>query len=59
MYQQRTSEATAQRGSQKDRVVVLVNLVPDLFVVQRIAFFDGNVHILYVAEIALDSGLLL
>jgi hypothetical protein len=32
----------------------LVNLVPNLLVVQRIAFFGGNVYILYMAEMAQD-----
>jgi hypothetical protein len=40
---------------QKVRVVLLVNLVPNLLAVQRIAFFGGNVHILYVAEMAQNS----
>jgi len=39
--------------------MLLVNLVPNLFAVQRIAFFGGNVHILYVSEIVQDSMLLL
>jgi hypothetical protein len=39
---------------QKVRVVLLVNLVPDLFAVQRIALFGGNVYILYVVEMAGD-----
>jgi hypothetical protein len=37
---------------QKDRVVLLVILVPNLLAVQRIALFEENVHILYVAEMA-------
>jgi len=36
-----------------------VDLVPDLLAVQRIAFFGGNVHLLYVAEMAQNSKLLL
>ena len=39
--------------------MLLVVLVPNLLVVQRIALFRGNVHILYVAEMARNSGLLL
>ena len=39
--------------------MLLVNLVPDLLAVQRIAFFGGNVHILYVAEMAQDCIILL
>jgi hypothetical protein len=39
--------------------VLLVNLVPDLLRVHRIAFFGGNVYILYVSKIALDSSVLL
>ena len=34
-----------------------VNLVPNLLTVHRIAFFGENVYILYVAEMAQDSGL--
>jgi hypothetical protein len=37
----------------------LVNLVPDLLAVQRIAFFGENVHILYVAELAQNCMFLL
>jgi hypothetical protein len=44
---------------QKVRVVLLVILVPDLYVVQGIAFFGENVYILYVPEMARNSGLLL
>ncbi len=39
--------------------MLLVNLVPNLLAVQRIAFFGGNVHILYVAEMAQNSRVLL
>ena len=39
--------------------MLLVSLVPDLFAVQRIALFDQKVYILYLAEIARNSGLLL
>ena len=39
--------------------MLLVILVPDLLAVQRIAFFGGNVHILYIAEMAQDCMLLL
>jgi hypothetical protein len=39
--------------------VLLIILVPDLLAVQRIAFFDGNVHILYVAEMVQNSRFLL
>jgi hypothetical protein len=35
---------------QKVRVVLLVNLSPDLLRAQRIAVFGENVYILYVAE---------
>ena len=38
---------------------MLVIWVPDLLAVQRIAFLGENVHILYVAEMARHSGLLL
>jgi hypothetical protein len=34
-------------------------LVPDLLAVQSIAYFEENVHILYMTEIARNSGLLL
>jgi hypothetical protein len=44
---------------QKDRVVLLVISVPVLFAVQRIALFEENVHILYVAEMVQDCMLLL
>jgi hypothetical protein len=44
---------------QKVRVVLLVVLVPDLLAVQRIAFFEENVHILYMAEMAQNFRLLL
>jgi hypothetical protein len=44
---------------QKVRVVLLVNLVPILLAVQRIAFFGENVYILYMAEMAQDCMLLL
>ena len=37
----------------------LVNLPPDLWKVQRIAFLGENVHILYVFKIASDSSVLL
>jgi hypothetical protein len=40
---------------QKVRVVLLVISVPDLFAVQRIADFGGDVYILYMAEMAKDS----
>jgi hypothetical protein len=33
----------------------LVNLPPDLSRIQRIAVFEENVHILYMAEMARDS----
>ncbi len=36
-----------------------VNLSTDLLRVQRIAFFGENVYILYVVEMARNSGLLL
>jgi len=36
-----------------------VNLSPDLLRVHRIADFGENVHILYVAEMALDTMFLL
>jgi hypothetical protein len=39
--------------------MLLVNLVPSLLAVQRIALFSGNVYMLYVAEMARYSGLLL
>ena len=39
--------------------MLLVILVPDLLAVQRIAFFEGNVHILYVVELAQDCTILL
>ena len=44
---------------QKDRVMLLVIWVPNLLAVQRIAFLGGNVHILYVAEMAPNCMLLL
>jgi len=44
---------------QKVRVVQLVSLVPDLLAVQRIALFEENVYILYVAEMARDYTILL
>jgi hypothetical protein len=44
---------------QKVRVVLLVILVPDLLAVQRIAFFGGNVHILYMTEMTQNFRLLL
>jgi hypothetical protein len=34
--------------------MLLVNSVPNLLTVQRIALFEENVHILYVAEMAQD-----
>jgi hypothetical protein len=40
-------------------VLFAVNLSTDLLRVQRIALFGENVHILYVAEMARNSGLLL
>jgi hypothetical protein len=39
--------------------VLLVNLLPELFAAQRIAFFGRNVHILYMVEMTLDCMLLL
>jgi hypothetical protein len=36
-----------------------VNLVPDLLAAQRIALFEENVHILYVAEMTQNFRLLL
>jgi hypothetical protein len=44
---------------QKVRVVLLVVLVPGLLAVQRIALFEENVHILYMAEMAQDCTILL
>jgi hypothetical protein len=45
---------------QKVRVVLFwVNLSTDLLRIQRIALFGENVHILYVAEMVRNSGLLL
>jgi hypothetical protein len=43
----------------KVRVVLLVDLVPNLLAVQRIAFFRENVHILYMTEMAQNSRFLL
>jgi hypothetical protein len=37
----------------------LVNLPPDLWKVQRIALFEENVYIFYMAEMAQNSMLLL
>ena len=39
--------------------MLLVILVPDLVVAQRIAFFGENVHILYVSEMDQNSRFLL
>jgi hypothetical protein len=39
--------------------VLLVNLLPELFAAQRIAFFGRNVYILYVLEIAQNFRFLL
>jgi hypothetical protein len=44
---------------QKDRVVLLVDLVPNLLSVQRIALFEENVHILYMSEMTQNFRLLL
>jgi hypothetical protein len=44
---------------QKVRVVLLVDLVPDLLAVQRIALFGENVHILYVVKIVQNCMFLL
>jgi hypothetical protein len=53
------SGKSSHTSLQKDRVVLLVNLVPDLLAVQTIAFFGENVYILYVAEMAHDCMFLL
>jgi len=44
---------------QKDRVMLFVNLVPNLLVDRRIAFFDENVYILYVLDMVRNVWVLL
>jgi hypothetical protein len=39
--------------------MLLVNLLPNLLADQRIALFEENVHILYVAVMAQNNGFLL